>query len=445
MGKYKYKDNILKIYINNKWQKIDLQEYDFIDEIGNGANGIVLKAQHKITQRIDAIKIWMPNKKSKDGKVSEKQYLNEIRKISKLNHSNIVTIYNAHVTEDGIYMSMMEYIKGKSLNEWLKGYNGIDKKIRVCKKILQTVLDYQSSGIIHGDLHGENIIISKDENIHIIDFGTSLYGHRNQSKERENYFCIDLVKKILGEYYNEKCFAIKNYKLNNKIIYDNDSRLCEPILVTKTLIHYIEIVNIRILSKNLNDKETLIEYCYNIAHGIYFNLNGVLKDVLSWNDVKIKDNFLNCLYANIDNTMFGECNSCRSEDISFTTLYIYYEIFKEIKEDINYEEAKESFLKLYRQCVSEDEYIKNISKLKNSKANSYIDYHNELIDTRGNSIEIYELHMHNRMILSDIIMYYNGFMIYEVWKRLNIIWLDEKLHNNILRISFICVQNGFVD
>ncbi|MEL7597733.1 MAG: hypothetical protein AAGU01_05970, partial [Clostridiaceae bacterium] len=67
--KYKYENNKLEIYVNKKWTEIIFDGYEFIEKIGGGANGIVLKAKHNITERVDALKIWLPHKKSKNGRV----------------------------------------------------------------------------------------------------------------------------------------------------------------------------------------------------------------------------------------------------------------------------------------------------------------------------------------------------------------------------------------
>ena len=81
--KYKFNNGKLEINIRNTWKKIEFTGYEFLEVIGKGANGVVVKAKHQITERIDAIKIWLPHKKSKYGNVSQEQYLREVRKISK--------------------------------------------------------------------------------------------------------------------------------------------------------------------------------------------------------------------------------------------------------------------------------------------------------------------------------------------------------------------------
>ncbi|MCB2297941.1 protein kinase domain-containing protein [Clostridium tagluense] len=438
MKNYKYKDNILEMKINNKWEKITFDGYNISGKIGEGANGIVLKVRHIITERDDAIKIWLPHKFSKTGKVSQQQYMDEIRKVAKIKNNNIVTIYDAKIIYNEIYTCVMEYIEGESLKEWIIHNYGIETRINICKKILETVLEYQTAGIIHGDLHGGNIIIDGEDNIHIIDFGTSLFGRDNQSKERESNFTIDLVKNLLGDYFIETCFEIKNYSIRDTITAKDDSRRYEPLLITKTLIHYIELVNIKLMTNKLTNNSLIIEYCINISQGIYFNINGIINELLSWNSNEIMGVFIQILYDNIYNTIFGE-DVNDSEDIFYTTLFIYYEIFRKNKNKIDFVKTETQFYKFHRGSIEQPEYKEYIEKLKNYKSDLYTDYHRNLVSKIMNMDDVYEVDYNNRSILADLIQTYYGqdfiLILYKIWQRTNEIWLDKNLHNRILEMS----------
>ncbi len=444
MKNYKYEDNILEIIINKKWKMVTFEGYDFVSKIGEGANGIVLKAKHIITQRVDAIKIWLPNKSSRNGKVSEQQYLQEIRKVAKIKNHNIVTIYDAKIIDNEIYMCVMEYIEGESLKEWIKNDYGIETRIDVCKRILETVLEYQRVGVIHGDLHGGNIIIDGENNIHLIDFGTSLFGHDNQSKERESNFIFDLVKKLLDRYFVETCFEIKNYNIRDKITAKDDSRRYEPLLITKTLAHYVEMVKIKLMAQKLTDIGVIIEYCTNVSEGIYFNIDGILEELLSWNDIKSVKQFSKILVDNIGDKAFPTEN-VNEEDIFYTSLYIYYEIFKENKNKMNFEETEIYIMKHHRSDI-QPEYKKYISELNNDKSNTYIEYHSNLSCKIMDMNHVYQIDSKNRAILSYLIesIYSENLilMLYKIWQRMNEIWLDKSLHNRILKMSNVLIMNG---
>ncbi|WBL46097.1 hypothetical protein LOR37_15615 [Clostridium estertheticum] len=59
-------------------------------------------------------------------------------------------------------MSVMEYVKGCTLNDWLNSSksNNRDLRNRIAKEILQTIKKCHDLKIYHGDLHSKNIIIS---------------------------------------------------------------------------------------------------------------------------------------------------------------------------------------------------------------------------------------------------------------------------------------------
>ena len=179
----------LKINLNNTWVDISLEDYEDIVIIGAGANSIALAGYNRKTFRKDAIKIYTPNANSKDGKVSIEQYLREVRKLASLNDPRIVTVYDAKDIGPNIHIVTMEY------NNW---------------------------------------------DIHIIEFGTSLFAKVGQSNCRESYFIYDLTRKILAGGFDKKYFTFDGTKRILDKIVENDVREKQPILVTKTMLAYIE-------------------------------------------------------------------------------------------------------------------------------------------------------------------------------------------------------------
>ena len=358
--KYKFENGVLEVKIADIWKNIEPTKYKFLEIIGKGANGLVIKAQHQVTERIDAIKIWLPHKKAKDGNVSLEQYLREVKKVSNLKDEHIVTIYDAEYN-DGVHMCTMEYIEGKPLKKWCKGNHDLIKRVKVCREILQTVENYQQAGIIHGDLHGGNILIDEKEHIHIIDFGTSLFGYSNQSKERESYFIYDLVEKIFREEFKKEFFTVKNYDLFSEIKNEDDTRRYEPLLITRTMLQFVKLRDIKNQTVKMSDHEVLIEYCKNIAEGIYFDLDMVYSELLSWSDLKfVKPIFGEILYRNIEYTIF-ELSENDTDELMYITLYIYYEIFNNCKGDISIDKCKKHFMNNYIRFLSDEEYNEYIN------------------------------------------------------------------------------------
>ena len=71
---------------------LKIEIYTVLELIGEGANGVVIKARNNNLNRIDAIKIWLPNRTKNINKVDINQYLEEVRKIANMQKNiNIVT------------------------------------------------------------------------------------------------------------------------------------------------------------------------------------------------------------------------------------------------------------------------------------------------------------------------------------------------------------------
>lgn len=271
---YQYKNGTNKIKINGLWIEPTFAHYENVKPIGEpGANGVVLKGKHKITGREDAIKIWLPRERNGKMEIKKEQYLAEVQKIAKLNDPRIATIYDAW-TENGFYCSSMELIDGITYKKWLENNSDICKRVNILIQIFETIVFFQSKGILHGDLHSKNIMIDKNEKIHIIDFGTScMSSYKEQSKYRENTLLYELVKETLAVLFDNKVFLYKKYATNNPQK-NNDIRNAVPLLFSKSVLSYLHLVIMLIdFYDVINQPTYLYKYCTYIAKGSYLSLN----------------------------------------------------------------------------------------------------------------------------------------------------------------------------
>lgn len=107
---------------------------------------------------------------------------------------------------------VMEYIKGKKLNEWLDRLN--DKTKQVCFYIGKNIATLHKNDIIHNDLTTSNMILRQDM-VYFIDFGLAFHSHRVEDKAVD----IHLLKQALDSkhYINSKKYfkwVIKAYTKN---------------------------------------------------------------------------------------------------------------------------------------------------------------------------------------------------------------------------------------
>ncbi len=152
-------------------------KYEIIEEIGRGAMGIVYKALDPDINREVAIKTIRFDMLS-DGSEKEemmRRFIREAQAVGKLEHSNIITIYNVGREGDSTYI-VMQYIEGKSLQEILssgKKYSSVEiVKLITC---LCSALGYaHKRGVVHRDIKPANILIDNDGNPFLVDFGVAL-------------------------------------------------------------------------------------------------------------------------------------------------------------------------------------------------------------------------------------------------------------------------------
>lgn len=280
---FERKDNIIRVKNGDSFHETELSDYEVIDEIGKGANGIVLKCKHNITDRDVAVKIWLPHPKSSDSRVNTEQYLKEVRKVAKLKHESIVTIFDAKVVDGNIHICVMEYIDAKPLSSWkdININSNINVRLSVCKKILETVTFFHEQGILHGDFHDNNVLIDSENNVYVIDFGTSRPDKISYTSLRESYMVYDLINSILKDVLDPNFFHFKKYQLYGKIIKDNDVRKYTPQLVAKTLLSAVDMLMIRQAASSLANLEALYDYSVSLFKGTYLKTNYILNSIIS--------------------------------------------------------------------------------------------------------------------------------------------------------------------
>lgn len=151
-----------------------LNRYEILEQIGEGGMATVYKAKCHTLDRLVAIKVL----KSEYAEDEEfvKKFMMECQSAAKLNHPNIVGIYDFHEIElDGkpVYFIVMEYIDGITLKELIekKGFIPEEEAVDIALQILEALKEAHSHGVIHRDIKPHNIMISKNGIIKVTDFG----------------------------------------------------------------------------------------------------------------------------------------------------------------------------------------------------------------------------------------------------------------------------------
>ena len=161
-----------------KGDKIN-DRYQIIKTIGEGGMANVYLAQDTILNRQVAVKILRGD--LADDEKFVRRFQREALSASKLNHPNIVEMYD--VGEDnGQYYIVMEYVNGKTLKSLVKkrGALTLPEVIDIMSQLLSAVMCAHDSYIIHRDIKPQNVMILEDGKVKIMDFGIAMALNSNE-------------------------------------------------------------------------------------------------------------------------------------------------------------------------------------------------------------------------------------------------------------------------
>ena len=152
-------------------------KYQILKELGKGATSAVYLGVDPFANRKVAIKVVQREVlgDKEHGRRFRKLFLTEASLAGKLSHPHICAIYDAVADDEGSYL-VMEYVEGGTLEQHTKHDTllPINKIVEITFKCCKA-LDYaHRHGVIHRDIKPANILLSKDTDIKISDFGAAL-------------------------------------------------------------------------------------------------------------------------------------------------------------------------------------------------------------------------------------------------------------------------------
>jgi serine/threonine-protein kinase len=143
--------------------------YEIVEELGSGGTGRVLKVQHLITRRREAMKVLVDNKP--DSPEQAQRFLREIRLQASLDHPNIAAVHNAFWLEDDLVM-IMELIEGQTLATLLEHRRfSLEQGLTIIRQVLQALSYAHRNGVIHRDVSPSNIVVNAQGRVKLTDFG----------------------------------------------------------------------------------------------------------------------------------------------------------------------------------------------------------------------------------------------------------------------------------
>lgn len=174
--------------INNNSQIMNINMMNFIEEIGDGAFGVVYKAFNKIDNQYYAIKKI---------DIEQNSVINEVRILSQLEHDNIIRYYSAWIDFNNEKEDFALYIQmelcDNSLSDYLETRNNklcflnseeYVKSMNIFYELLNVIIYIHDNGLVHRDLKPSNILFKKNK-IKLCDFG--LVNNLQITYESEKY------------------------------------------------------------------------------------------------------------------------------------------------------------------------------------------------------------------------------------------------------------------
>jgi serine/threonine-protein kinase len=144
-------------------------DYEIVGVLGAGGMGKVYKVKNTISDRIDAMKVLLPN--LADDQELEDRFTREIKVLASLNHPNIAGLRTAFRLENQLLM-VMEFVEGTTLDDKIKaGPIPVEEAIGYIMQVLAALGYAHKHGVIHRDIKPSNMMLTPDNVIKLMDFG----------------------------------------------------------------------------------------------------------------------------------------------------------------------------------------------------------------------------------------------------------------------------------
>jgi hypothetical protein len=144
-------------------------DYEILSILGMGGMGKVYKVRNVISDRVEAMKILLPDLTSNQGLAE--RFLREIRLLATLNHPNIAALRTALTYENQLVM-IMEFVEGETLaNRIARAPISTADAVNYSDQILSALSYAHKQNIIHRDIKPANMMLTPEGVVKLMDFG----------------------------------------------------------------------------------------------------------------------------------------------------------------------------------------------------------------------------------------------------------------------------------
>ncbi|HEY1547067.1 MAG TPA: protein kinase [Kofleriaceae bacterium] len=159
--------------------------YLVLSTLGAGGMGMVFAAYDPQLDRKIALKVLRTNLGANTAD-ARKRLKREAQAIARLNHPNVVGVYDVGTTTSGedVYIAM-EFVEGDTLTTWLKRYPRTYREIlEIFAQAGRGLMAAHSVGLLHRDFKPDNVLVGSDGRVRVTDFGLarSLFGFEDSNR-----------------------------------------------------------------------------------------------------------------------------------------------------------------------------------------------------------------------------------------------------------------------
>jgi len=157
--------------------------YQVLEKVGKGGMGVLYRGFDPVLDREVAIKLMLTDF-SEDTEQMRPRFYREARAAAKLNHRNIVTIFE-FAEESNVPYIVMEFLRGTPLGARLNGQPplSIDDKLNIVAQLCDGLSYAHEQGVVHRDVKPDNVFILEDGSVKLLDFGIAKLTSSNLTRQ----------------------------------------------------------------------------------------------------------------------------------------------------------------------------------------------------------------------------------------------------------------------
>jgi serine/threonine-protein kinase len=162
--------------------------YRLIKKIGEGASGEVFEAEHVELGRKYAVKVLSAAHAAAHDAVE--RFRREARAIAKLSHPNLVQLHDFGKSLDGRVFLAMELLDGQTLDLHAEKGIGWREASRLGIQAARSLEAAHGAGLVHRDLKPQNLFLTKDGELKLLDFGVAMALAETDADKRQKGFAV---------------------------------------------------------------------------------------------------------------------------------------------------------------------------------------------------------------------------------------------------------------